>query len=477
MDSVRDRSTDFDTQAHAAETTRSATHWGRVASHPFSLSLCVLQNVGMNKALKWTGVGVVVVLGLVAALVLGLQTWVGSADFKARVEREALKAGGVAVTVESIEVSVWPQPAVVVKGIEVQTQPALSLAYVGVRPALGRLLWGEWSVGSVLVRDATLPQHGIDALLLLLSKTKQVVTNPRGLETKNTNAASPNWFPRELLLKNVAWVNAKGLTMAIDLQAELNRQGEPVRVNAHVLRGFLNGASAQLARQDQIWTVALTVGGGTVKGPVAFQVPSQPGGWYEVKGQLVTQGVEMAALSTAATPVLSGRLDASTTLSARAKKVDELAQAFKTQSQFTVKNAVLHGIDLAKAVTTVGISRGGNTPLDVFTGQVSTQGPAIQVSQLQASSGVLSAQGQVKVAANRALSGEVSVNLAATSLGGAVRVPLQVGGTLDAPQVSLSRAALIGAAIGTAILPGVGTGAGASLGDRVGEGLKKLFGR
>ena len=431
----------------------------------------------MNKALKWIGLTVLVAGGLLIGLVWGLQVWLGSADFKARAEREAATALGVSVTVGAIEVSVWPQPAVVVTGIEVQTQPALSLAYVGVRPVLGQLLTGEWSVGSVLVRDANLPQHGVDALLLLLSKTKRLAQSPPGLEAKNTLETSPHWWPRELLLKNMAWVNADGLALAFDLQAQINAQGETDTVSAQVINGFLNGSTAQLTRQDRVWTVALNVGGGTVKGPIEFDVPSKPGGAYVLKGQLETQGVEVAALSTAATPVLSGRLDARTTLSARTTQLNELSDLWITQSQFTVKNAVLHGIDLAKAVTTVGISRGGDTAFDVLAGHVSTQGRAIQLSNLVASSGVLSATGLVKVATNRSLSGEVSVNLAATSLGGAVGVPLEVGGTLDAPQVSLSRSALIGAAIGTVLMPGVGTGAGASLGSRVGEGLKKLFGR
>jgi hypothetical protein len=110
-------------------------------------------------------------------------------------------------------------------------------------------------------------------------------------------------------------------------------------------------------------------------------------------------------------------------------------------------------------------------------GQVSTQGRAIQLSNLAASSGVLSASGNVAVAPSRALSGRVSVDLAASALGGAVGVPLAVGGTLDAPEVTLTRGALIGAAIGTVVMPGVGTGAGASLGDKVGQGVRKLFGK
>jgi hypothetical protein len=61
--------------------------------------------------------------------------------------------------------------------------------------------------------------------------------------------------------------------------------------------------------------------------------------------------------------------------------------------------------------------------------------------------------------------------------GTALGVPLVVGGTLDAPSVTLSRSALLGAAVGTAIAPGVGTGAGASLGDKLGNSLKGLFGK
>ncbi|WP_210542984.1 hypothetical protein [Rhodoferax sp. PAMC 29310] len=431
----------------------------------------------MNKALKWISVTGLAAGVLVVGSVWGLQTWLGSADFKARVEREATQSLGVGVKLGGIEVSVFPKPAVVVTDIEVATKPALSLAYVGVRPELGRLLMGEWSVGSVLVRDASLPQHGIDALLLSLSKTNQPAQSGPGSKAKTSPKKSQAWFPRELLLKNVSWVNAKGLAMTVDFQADINAQGEPDKVNVQVLKGFLQGSTAQLSRQDRVWSVALSVGGGTVQGPVEFRVPSQPGGAYVLKGQLETKGVEVAALSTAAIPVLSGRLDASTTLSARTSQIDTLSDVLKSQSQFTVKGAVLHGIDLAKAVKTVGTSRGGNTSLDVLAGQVSTEGRVLQINNLVASSGVLSATGQVKVAASRALSGQISVNLAASQLGGAVGVPLEVGGTLDAPQVNLSRSALIGAAIGTVLMPGVGTGAGASVGDKVGEGLKKLFGR
>ena len=168
-------------------------------------------------------------------------------------------------------------------------------------------------------------------------------------------------------------------------------------------------------------------------------------------------------------------------LTARAANAGALLDALQTDSKFTVRDAVVHGIDLAKAVKTVGLSRGGDTRLDVLAGQVHTQGKALQLSHLVASSGALAASGDVAVSPARALSGRINVALGDAALPpaakGAVGVPLVVGGTLDAPEVTLTRSAMIGAVIGTAVLPGVGTGAGASLGERVGDKLKGLFGR
>ena len=94
-----------------------------------------------------------------------------------------------------------------------------------------------------------------------------------------------------------------------------------------------------------------------------------------------------------------------------------------------------------------------------------------------ATSGLLSASGNVAMAPSRSLSGRITVDLASSAAGGAIGVPLAVGGSLDAPSVTLTQGALLGAAIGTAIAPGVGTGAGAKLGDRLGEGLRGLFGK
>ncbi len=199
-------------------------------------------------------------------------------------------------------------------------------------------------------------------------------------------------------------------------------------------------------------------------------------GASRLQGEFATANVELAAL-TAPNRTLTGQLDAHTTLRSEYREAASLADALQSETRFTVRNAVVHGIDLAAAVKSVGLNRGGETHLDTLNGNVVTHGRSVQLNNLVAASGVLSAKGNVAVAPNRALSGRVTVDLAAGVVGGAIGVPLVVGGTLDAPSVALSRAALLGAAVGTLAAPGVGTAAGATAGDQIGERLRGLFGK
>jgi hypothetical protein len=75
------------------------------------------------------------------------------------------------------------------------------------------------------------------------------------------------------------------------------------------------------------------------------------------------------------------------------------------------------------------------------------------------------AGGNVEIAADRALSGKLDVSVAQT--GGFLGVPVSLGGTTDEPSVRPSKGYLIGAAIGTVLLPGIGTSIGSSLGGRI----------
>jgi uncharacterized protein involved in outer membrane biogenesis len=428
------------------------------------------QNTGMKRARQWALI-VFLVLGLLlAGALFALKRWIATEDFRSRAMREAGQALGVAIRIERIDLAVWPLPALVLEGIELRSRSALTLERVELRPAWGELLLGRVAPGTLVVRHAVLPQTAIDGLVAALQKRRAATS---GRDTEASSASQ--YLPRRSVLDDVTWVDAKGAAITVQADARLSSDGLPQSLQLEILKGRLQGTRLALQRDGLAWDVALQVAGGSVKGRIELQPAAQVGAEFAFKGQLQTRDVEVSALTApqvsdkvqAAQP-LSGRLEASTTLSARTRTPTALLDVLQTQSGFTVRGAVLHGIDLEKAVTSVGMSRGGDTRLDTMSGQVRTRGKLIELSNLVASSGALRASGQVSVAASRDLSGRVSVEL-----GGAVGVPLLVGGTVDAPEVSLTAGAKIGAALGTLLMPGVGTGAGAAVGSKVGEAFRQ----
>ncbi|MCJ0765629.1 AsmA family protein [Variovorax terrae] len=427
----------------------------------------------MSRIFKWLAASLLLAAALLGAAAFALHLWLGSGDFRLRLAREASAALGVQVLLDGVYVTVWPLPAVAFDGVRVQSQPAVTLQRVEIRPAWGALLQGRLEVATLVLHEAVLPQQGLAAILGMLQKKKHTTTagpGPEADEAEKSSASITRWLPRRTVLDGVTWQGAGGRRSTVSGEARLGPDGLPDTASLNVVAGAWQGAQATLQRQAPGWQLKVAVGGGTVEGSLQW-LPA-PGGVLALQGRLETRGVEVAALTAPSRP-LSGRLEASTTFSARAANPGALADALQTQTRFTVQGAVLHGLDLAKAVTTVGLSRGGETRLDTLTGQVNTQGRAAQLSQLVARSGVLTASGSVAVSPARALSGRISVDAA----GGIVGVPLAVGGTLEAPEVTLTRGAMLGAAIGTAVMPGVGTGAGARLGDKISNGVGKLFGK
>jgi hypothetical protein len=430
----------------------------------------------MTARWRWLGLGVGLLLVTLAAGLWGLQRWAGGENLRQRVEQAATAALGLPVRVGAVHVGLWPLPAVVVEQASVAARPAITLGRVEARPRWTALLAGRLELRTLVVRDAELSQAGVDMLLASLQKQEQTINKGRGLEPNFTQKTIA--WPDRVLLRQVSWTSRRGARSTADIDAALGAGGWPDTVSLQVTAGQWTGAQAAVQRQGEAddWTLNAQVGGGTVNGTLGVRLPAQPGGAITVQGSFETRGVDVAALTAPARP-LAGRLEASTTLTARAPSAGDLVDALQTRTGFTVRNAVLHGLDLVKAVQTVGLSRGGETRLDTLAGQLNTQGLAAQLQNLVASSGLMSVTGQVAVSPDRVLSGRLVVDATSGVAKSFAGVPLAVGGTLDAPTVMLTRGALLGAAIGTAVMPGVGTGAGASLGDRIGEGLKGLLGK
>lgn len=452
----------------------------------------------MKTPFKWLFLSALVLTVLLLAAAFGAHRWVNTDDFRQRVERDASAALGVPVVVGSMRVDVWPVPAVALGNLKLLSKPPLTLEQLEVRPDWRALLQGKLVVVTLVIRKAVLPQQGIDAVLVAMQKKNQAsVQALQAAKTAPVTAAkvvitpeaqpptdTTQWLPRRTVFDDVTWVNNAGTSTAIEGEARLSPDALPDSVLLKVIRGNLIGLRAELTRephaagstaQPDQWALLVNVGGGKIEGKLGLQrstTPAAASTGLAVQGKLQTRGVEVSALTSPNKP-LTGLVDASTTLQSRAATTEALIDALQTQTSFNVRDATLHGIDLAKAIQSAGTNRSGQTKLQTLTGQVSSKGRALQLSNLVASSGALSATGNVTVSPQKVLAGKLNANLANDSklggaLGGGVSVPLIVGGTVEKPDVSVSPSGLLGAALGT--------GAGARLGDKLG-GLKGLFGK
>jgi hypothetical protein len=421
----------------------------------------------MWKAIKWAALAAAAFVLLLIGVAMALQGWLRTDDFRQRVEREGSAALGVPLKLGRLSVDLWPLPAVAAEDVRIQTKPPLTLGRVEARPVWAGLLAGELQIATLMVRKAVLPQTAINALAAAALQKRPKAAAPAPAKKQALV------IPRRAVLDDVTWIDEKGQRMTVDAEAELGADGLLDTAALQVLQGRFAGAKANVKRDaDGQWPLRIDIGGGRVAGKL--QLKPAASGAQVLTGQLKTENVEVSAL-TAPSKTLTGKLQAQTTLRSEFRDLGQLADLLTSQTRFTVQDAVIQGIDLAKAVETVGLSRGGLTRLDTLAGQVDTQGKAVHVTNLVATSGALAANGNVSMAANRSLSGRIAVDLKTSK--GAVAVPLAVGGTIDDPSVMLTRGALLGAAVGTVIAPGVGTGAGAASGDRIGEKLKGLFGR
>lgn len=411
-----------------------------------------------------------IVLMMLALLGAALAWWLSGDGPRQKAQDAASAALGVPVRIEKIALELKPLPALAVHGLRIQTKPALSAQKLSLRPAWAGLLREprQLELVTLQVENASLPQAAIDQLQ---RSWAQKPSRPA------TSQATPLLIgvlaiPQRIALEQVTWQSTTDERLAVSGTIQFNGTRDAAQLD-------------------------LKLAGGAVKGSLRL-IGLHSSGPVQLKGDISSSQLELSQLP-GLRARLSGRLDAKTELSAQASQLQQLPAALQTNTALKVQAAVIKGIDLAKAVKTLGMSREGQTPLSHLSGQVGTRGlgPSmlITLSALQATSSLLTASGGVQVGAAvgangaRPLNGKVNVDLnapdagtgAGKALGALVGIPLEISGTTAAPQVQPSRSAMIGGAIGSVMAPVVGTGAGAKMGDRVGEklsGLKeKLFGK
>ena len=419
----------------------------------------------------------VAVLVLMALLLAGgaavLASRLPSGEALARqAEAEFERRFGIGLQIGSAAWHWRPVPQLVLQDLRTRQPQPITIARIAAVPQW-RLLW-QRRIGleRVEVDEVHLPGASVRAF--------------RGRETRADDPPpGGRWQLAPLpvarfVFRDLRWVDRRGIEL--DYAGEIDFDAGWLPRAAQVRRPELSPlAELRLTREAlpddapatarAAWQVQADAGGGQWQGRALLH--EKKDGLLRLEADLPLRGVDVAQLVAAfgRQPAIEGRASGRTTLRAEGRRPGELLRSLRTRTEFQLAPATLLRFDLARTVRTLGRERAGRTTLDELRGTLLTQatgaGTRMGYRDLHARSGVLTAQGQLQVF-NRRLQGRLAIDL----VDGMVGVPLQLGGTLDAPQLGMSGGALAGAAAGTAVLPGIGT----ALGARLGQQLEDWFG-
>ena len=121
-------------------------------------------NAAMRRLARWVLLAFVLACVLLSGALFLLQRWIGTDDFRDRVQAQAGEAMGREVRLGALVVDVWPLPAVALNRVEIGTRPAIRIERVEVRPVLSALWSGRLVLSTLLVRRADLSQAAVDDL-------------------------------------------------------------------------------------------------------------------------------------------------------------------------------------------------------------------------------------------------------------------------------------------------------------------------
>lgn len=427
------------------------------------------------------------VLGLLLILLV-LPFFISLETYLLQAESMASKALGVPIKLSKADLFFLPTPHVSISGIDIGESKDAHASKVVITPTLSTLFSSQRII-DVELQDVTLKQSALGMYELLSkdsSSTEPATVILRKLEIKRLNLDFPDSKIPEsdvlVTLKdnqlNHATVTSTDGKIHMALTPEGENHHAVLTVNEFELPGNkkfeidagtfdmmlkLKGSQLDISR----FNLSLYQGNVSGKGMLRWAKN------WQLKGDFTVEHLSLAQPSRMISPdtYMSGSLHGQGGFSAQAKNAENLANGLLTDFTFKVDNGVLHGVDLIKAASLLVKQKdfSGETQFDQFSGKLNVSGKQYKLSKLQINSGLLTAAGHVRVSPKDELDGLIDVQIKKSA--GLVSVPLAVSGTLNSPTVLPSKAALAGAAVGTAVLgPGVGT----SLGIKASEGLNKL---
>jgi uncharacterized protein involved in outer membrane biogenesis len=434
------------------------------------------------KRLVFIGILIFVVLGVVPFLI-------PAQAYLPKIEQAATASLGVPVRIESLHWALLPTPRVLVGGISIGDQEEIHVDRVAAVLDLHTLLTPVRAISYLEVHHPVVKKTVLSLLSTLgASATHRATPPPVEIRHVDIHDAELQWAHLPLPRFDIAGELQGNTVQSLHIVSEDRRIkaditplqqgwsikstadqwvapiGPPLRLDSLTVDAEFSG------KQVRIKHYRVNLYSGWAAGEAQLDWEK----YWRVSGKANVAHVEVAKPSALFSKRmhLSGSLSGNGEFHAAAPVPEMLADRLLADFKFSVDHGVLHGVDLAKAASLFIKQNGdgGETAFDELSGNLHLTGKQIQVQHLQVVSGLLAANGHVTVSPAKTLDGQVDVELKKGLA--LVTVPLQVSGTLDAPVVMPTRAAVAGATAGTAVLGPLGT----ALGMKAGSAWDRWFG-
>lgn len=436
----------------------------------------------MGRGLRWALLSVVVL----AAGAIAVPFLVPVSHFIPELSRIVSEKLNQPVTIDDLTLHLLPTPRIIATGIHVGKKDELTLGALEIAPDLLSFISGPRSVrliraANVEVQEGALaiprgmPKGGGDGAPIHVRRlvmTQVVLHHPalrlppfdvdvalaEGLRIERARLETHDGS----LKLDIEPKGGDATALLLTAKNWTLPAGAPLTFEALAVQGTLKGEQLDLAKIEG------ALYGGMIAGSARASWARQ----WQVSGKAMLAGVDLVPVQQALgkQAKLSGRLKADAAFSTRAKAASQLREALVLDGPFEVVGGAYQGVDLSKAGDITGQPAVGDaTSFEELRGRLQLRGKQVKLSGLCVRSPKVVAGGNVEIAPDQTLSGKLDVSVAKT--GGFVGVPVSLGGTTDDPSVTPSKGYLIGAVIGTVLLPGLGTTIGSSLGSRI-EGTK-----
>lgn len=423
-------------------------------------------------------------------LALALPYWLPLGGLIPRVEQMVGKALGMEVVVGKIRAHLLPTPRVSFHGIRIGKPSIAELPTIIAVPEV-LSLWKEVKVLRVIA-DSPEVHPEVFGLLRASPKKKGARKTPvevRQVEIVKGSIRFPSFKLGDLAMSldfrpgnlvQLAKLSHRGKKFVMTLTPAQDHYsvkavaagwklpvGPPVEITKLDARGRLSAAGLDF---DEI---TAWIYGGKLAANAGFHWRNgrQLAGNFKA-AQIALQPL-LAVLNSKAR--LEGQLQAEGQFAGQGATGAAVMGAMIMNVDFDIHEGVLRGVDLMNSVKGLlgGSAKPGDTHFDQLKGHLEMGEAGMQFTDLYIESGLMKAKGHVWVAKDKTLDGDMSVDLKGTA--SLIGTPeLAISGTTESPRIFPSKAAMAGAAIGTAVL---GPGLGTTLGMKASGLAKKLFRR